>query len=246
MHHFDTHNFSKVVTATSRILREISEGGFKLNVGSVPLDKAREFAESKISDLDKVLPDFNKNYSALQKITKSALNVPRVEMPVIEPEDMKVFADRLKSGRIDIFRPFAKGNAPQFSPDKWHRLDKAEGDEWVELGIHDGKKEDDIVKAVSGKTSGKVLKPTQNQIWLEKLIGNIAKFGVPKTGSPVLSTPIIVSADGFILDGHHRYGQIMLTNPALKLKSLRIPLDIKLLLKVSRTYAGSVGHEPKA
>jgi len=221
-----------------------AEGGFSKNVATVPLDKARKYAEGVFSkagkSLDKELPDFDARYKALQKKTREALDVPRIDMPVIEPKDMKEFDDRLKSGTLDIFAPYARGKlvAPK-------NLDKQTGDEWVKLGVKDGDKKDDIVMARWTSVPAKKLLPTQSQIWLEKLAGNIAKWGPPKAGSPVLGTTIIVSKEGYILDGHHRFGQVMLANPNLKIKALYIPLPIKLLLKIGRSYGNAVGNQQK-
>ena len=229
----------------SEMLAE-SEGGFSKNVASVSLDKAREYTRDVLGkhgkDIDEVLPGFDKNYSKLQKMTSGALDVPRIKMPVIEPSDMKKFDDRLKSGSLDIFKPYAKGKL--YVPSGLDR-DKKKADKWVKLGIADGNMGDDRVSARWTRVAAKDLLPTQSQIWLEKLANNIGKFGPPKSGSPVLNTTIIVSKEGYILDGHHRFGQVMLANPNLKIKALFIPLPIKLLLKIGRSYGNAVGNRQK-
>jgi len=221
-----------------------AEGGFRLNVARVPLGKARSYAEGVLrqagEDIERELPDFDKNYVRLQKMTRQALDVPRIEMPVIEPKDMKRFDKKLKKGHLDIFAPYAEGHleAPK-------HLTKQTGSEWIKLGVRDGKKKDDVVVGRWTSVPAKKLIPTQSQIWLEKLVRNIAKFGRPRAGSPVLNTTIIVSREGYILDGHHRYGQVMLANPDLKLKALYIPLPIELLLKIGRTYGNAIGNVQK-
>ena len=220
------------------------EGGFTLNAATTPLDKARAYFEEVFTkagkNLDETLPDFDKNYKALQSKLKAAKGVARIDMPVIEPEDMKAFDADLKVGKVDIFAPYAKGHF-----DAPTNLDKRTGSEWVSLGFKDGEKTDDQVKAKWTSIAGGKLLPAQNQIWLEKLAKNIAKFGPPKSGSPVLSTTIIVSKEGYILDGHHRFGQVMLADPGLKLKSLHIPMDIKTLLKIGRSYGNAIGNQQK-
>lgn len=230
-------------TATNLLYEE---GGFSKNVASVPLVKARLYAEQVFRKagkyLDKELPDFDERYLNLQNRTKKALDVPRINMPVIEPTDMKKFNRRLKSGRLDIFAPYAKG---KLSTPTGLDTDKDEASKWIRLGVDDGSKSDDMVKAKWTSVPAKDLLPTQSQIWLEKLVGNIAKWGAPKTGSPVLSTTVIVSREGYILDGHHRFGQVMLSNPNLKIKALYIPLPIKLLLKIGRSYGNAVGNRQK-
>jgi len=224
------------------------EGGFKYNISRISLKEAQEYAEGEFKKAGKslytVLPDFDKNYTSLQAQMKKALDIPRIKMPVIEPEDMKKFDGDLEKGRVDIFKPLT-GDKEKWSPEAWKPMTPKQGENWITLGIKDGNPTDDIVKANWTQIPGKKLLPLQSQIWLEKLIGNIAKFGPPKAGSPVLSTTIIASKEYYILDGHHRYGQVMLADPNLKMKALHIPLDIQLLLKITRTYGAAIGNKPK-
>lgn len=227
----------------------IEGGKYSLNCGKVPLDKARGYAISVLGseeELDKTLPNFNENYMVLQKkIKKHAYNLPREHMPVIEPEDMDEFHKRLNQGRIDIVAPFFKNKLPKFQPKNWKPMEKKEGEEWIEVGVKDGDPNDDVIKAKWGKIAARKLLPTQDQIWLEKLITNIKKFGVPRQGSPITEQTVIVSSEGYILDGHHRFGQAMLGNPDLQLNALFIPIDIEELLKLSRTYAAAIQRRPK-
>lgn len=217
----------------------------KLNCATVPLDKARKYAEGEFStagkNLDKELPDFDKNYMKLQKACKKAKDVPRGDMPVIEPEDMGEFERRLKDGKIDIFKPFAKGKL--YVPKD---MSKSEGEEWVELGVKDGDPKDDIMPAKMTTIPGTKLYPTQSEIWLNKLIKNILKWGKPSASSPVVKTTIITSKEGYILDGHHRYGQVMLVDPKLKMRALWIPLSIEDLLKIGVSYGSAIGRKRKA
>ena len=218
----------------------------KVNIAKVPLSKAKTFAEEKFSKADKslneVLPDFDTNYILVQKATKKALDVPRIEMPVIEPEDMHQFDRDLKSGKVDIFRPYARGKL--HAPKSFRTKDEKE--EWITLGFADGKISDDKIKGIWTTIPAKNLIPTQSQIWLDKVLDKIIKFGKPAPGSHITGLTIIVSKEGYILDGHHRYGQVMLVDPNIKLAALKLPIDIKTLLKVGRTYGTYLGREQKA
>ena len=218
---------------------------YSLNAAKVPLKKARKYAEEEFEDnrqeLDEVLPDFDKNYKLLQNKLKKAIDVPRVQMPVIEPSDIKLFKKRLEEGAIDIFQPYARGKV--WMPDGFSG-DEAE--EWITLGFEDGEPNDDSIKGkLGGVQVGKLL-PTQSQIWFDKLIKNIIKFGPPSSGSPVLSTTIIVSSDKYILDGHHRFGQAILADPSLKMQALYVPLPIDKLLAIGKAYGEAIGNKPKA
>jgi len=224
-------------------------GPSKRNVATVKGDVARKYAEGvfarKGDKLDDLLPDFDENYRKLQRLVKAAPDIPRLQMPVIDPDDMQQFHKALQKGRIDIFKPHAKGIG-KFLGANWAKMKPDEGASWVTLGLKDGKKEDDVVKAQWTTIAASKLKPVQGQIWLEILIQNIAQFGVPKAGGFVTKSTIIVSKEGFILDGHHRFGQVTLADPGIKMKVLKIPLDIKTLLKVGRSYGAAVGHSPNA
>lgn len=216
------------------------------NIAKVELKHAKQHSQAKFisagKDLDKELPDFDKNYMLIQKSVKKALDIPRIDMPVIEPADMNKFKSDLKAGKIDIFKPFVYKHE-YFPKDLVGGTAKAK--EFLHLGLDDGDGDDDKVKVVMKKIEVGKLKPTQSEIWLEKVIDNIIKFGTAKTGSPVTETPIIVSKDGFILDGHHRYGQAMISNPKLKMNTVYVPIKIDLLLKMGRSYGNAVGNKQK-
>lgn len=225
----------------------IEEGkNYSLNVAKLSVKKAKEYAENMFSAANKSLydeiPNFEENYLKLQNSCKKAIDVPRIEMPVIEPDDMDRFVDDISKGRVDIFKPYAMGS--EYFP-KDLKGGK-EGAEFLQLGTKDAEHKDDVIPAQRKKIMANKLLPTQSQIWLEKLIKNIIKFGVPTQGSPITTATIIVSKEGYILDGHHRYGQAMLTNPTLKLDAIFVPMDIKLLLKVGRSYGNALGNKQKA
>lgn len=219
----------------------------KLNVATTSLEKGKEYAEQRFEaagkDLYEEIPKFDKNYMMLQKIYKKhALGIKRIDMPVIEPSDMVEFDRKLKAGYIDIFKPYAK--IKDFFPKGFDG--EIPPGEWLSLGKKDGKEKDDIIKGKWTKIKGSNLKPIQDQVWLEKIIGNILKFGMPTPGSRVTETTIIVSKEGYILDGHHRHGQVMIANPNLKMKALWLPLDVKLLLKMGKSYGEAIGNKGKA
>lgn len=220
-------------------------GGYSMNVNSLPLEDAREWASQKFrangKSLDSVLPDFNQNYKWLQSKLDEALGVPRIQMPVIEPEQMDDFDRSLENGRIDLFKPFAKGKLK--APDSFDSRKEAE--RWVRLGTQDGHPNDDVVDGKWTTVAAAELLPTQDQIWFEKLINNIIKFGKPYSGSPVLKQTIIVSKDGYITDGHHRFGQVMLADPDLEMNALYIPMNIDKLLDISRSFGAYLGNDPK-
>ena len=217
------------------------------NVATMPLMDARAYAEYLFNksnqDLNQVIPDFDKNYQRMQTYCKFyAQDIPRIDMPVIEPSDMDKFEQHLKQGHIDIFQPYVY-DSPYYPKSFQSRK---QGEHWIRLGRYDGSKTDDMIYARIKRVKGSDLKPLQSQIHLDKLCNNIIRFGKPTQESRILDTTIIMSKEGYILDGHHRWGQVMLSNPNLKMKVLEVPLDIDTLLKVGRSYGSAIGNKPKA
>ena len=225
--------------------RKLIKEGFSLNVANTPLKKAIKYSQNEFkkanNDLYDVIPDFDKNYKYLQKQISFALDIPRIDMPVIEPDNMDSFYKDLLAGHIDIFKPYALDG--EYYPKNLKPGEDA--DKWLSLGQMDFDNTDDIVKGKWTKMPAKKLKPTQSEIWLENIIPNIIKFGVPTDSSPIVKAVLIVSKEGYIIDGHHRYAQAIIANPSLKMNVLYIPLDIDTLLKMGRSYGNAKGNKQK-
>lgn len=223
----------------------------RINIAKTPLEEARRFAKSKFEEagknFERSLPNFNENYKLIRnKIDRFSLDIPRDEMPVIEPGegDLKEFENDLQEGHIDLFKPFAwnKEFAKQF-PEAFASEDERE--EFLTLGLKDGENTDDVLKADVVKNPVGDLLPLQSQIWLGRVIPDMLKFGLPEPGSPVLTQTIIRSREGYILDGHHRWSQTTLKNPDLEMSVLKVPLDIDTLLEIGKSFSRAIGREPK-
>lgn len=221
-----------------------------LNCANTPVDKAIAYAQEQCSadgkSMAEYFSDFKTNYLLLQDKCELALDLPRIEMPVIEPEQMDEFQESLSKGHIDVKEPVAK--APQskskYPTDLGFDL---RGRQWLYRGTRDGAIEDDILDAKMTEIAVADLKPSQSQIWLEKVVGMSLYFGPLKQSSEFLhEAPIIVSRDGYILDGHHRFGAAMVSNPSLKLTALKVDMEIRELVKMARSYGNAIGNEQKA
>jgi len=236
-------------------------GPFRINVGATSVADAVRYAERTYKSfglsVEDDLPNLDSNTARLRSVMRYALDIPRIDMPVIEPTDIKKFEKRLAGGHLDIFQPWAdlsQAYGPEFAaamhgdrfPGWADMKGGAKGKAWVTLGLLDGDPGDDKVRAKIEMVEVGKLKPLQSEIWYDKLIASILGFGVPTPGSFILTNAtIIVSKEGYILDGHHRFGQAMLASPKLKIKALKIDLDIDTLLKVGRSYGSALGRAPK-
>lgn len=235
---------------------EASEGGFKLNVATTPVDEAYAYAKGEFEKrgkrMEDYIPHFYESYESLQESCKTAIDVPRIEMPVIDPEQLNLFQKSLMAGQLDVNRPYAKGRTELYSPkDLFGDTERAM--QYLYLGLQDGIITDDVVEAQMVRNSVGLLRPTQSQIWLEKLIRNIIQFGNPQgdgagaysQDSMIVDKTLAISSDGYILDGHHRYGQVVLVNPGLRMRTLQINLPIRTLLKVATPYGNAIGNDQR-
>lgn len=220
-----------------------------LNGAQLDVRSAREWAEdffsqpgSKLDWERELSPVFDENYRRAQAMYASARAIPRVQMPVIEPRDMDEFEKNLKAGNIDIFSPLALDH-PAF-PESFPDPEVGTGKDWIMLGQKDGDPNDDKVPARIDRTACGRVNPTQNQVWFDKVCCYLRTYGLAKQGSTVTETTIIVSADSYIIDGHHRHFQAAICDPGLQLKSLNVPLNLDLLLKVGKSYGVAIGNAP--
>jgi len=230
-----------------------AKGSFKLNVKTTDVKRALKWAEETYTrfglDVYEDLPNLERNYHALKKQMKYG-TVQRINMPVIEPPDMGEFVKNIEAGRVDIFAPWAPEHLENLFP--WEHAGKPRmpvGDQtWITLGVQDGTQSDDKLPVGSiSPMSVKKLKPLQNEIWFDKLIATMLAFGPAVTGTfPNTKGVALASEDNFIIDGHHRYGQIMLTDPSVTMRTLTIPLKREKLLAVARSYGTAIGHKSKA
>jgi len=212
-----------------------------LDASITPLSVAREYAHKKFKEynlnLYSILPSFDQNYQLLQHLCKQyALNIPRAEMPVIEPKDMYDFETKLEGGYIDLLR---KGTYS--SPYLKEVRSRKRG--YVYIGERGGDPSK-VIETQVLRVPAKDLKPLQSQIWFNLVIQYIIQYGLPLPGSHTVNTTIIKSKENYILDGHHRWAQVILYNPRLTMKVLDVPLNIDTLLKVGRSYTAYVGNAP--
>lgn len=197
--------------------------------------------------LDEEIPDFRENYEKAR--AKASLGkTQRKDMPVIDEKDVKLFQARLENGEIDVNAPYTEELKGNPFPEG---LTGKRAKQWLEDGlpIHDkAHRDDDKVKVTNTKIKVGDLKPIQKQIYFDKSIEGTAEFGVEGTKKFLAGdgSTFIVSADNFIIDGHHRMLSGMLIDPNMKVNCLVIDLPIKSLLPMSLAYGDAVGNKRNA
>lgn len=102
---------------------------------------------------------------------------------------------------------------------------------------------DDVKQAGFKVTSGIVpvgqLKPTQAELNLDQmeLLGK-------KLPPEKLASPVIASSDGYILDGHHRWGELHRQNPNHPINVHKIDMPIHQLLEAAKTFPHTTYKDP--
>jgi hypothetical protein len=84
------------------------------------------------------------------------------------------------------------------------------------------------------------LKATQNELHAEQIKAAVARGEVAH-----LLTPVIVSNDGFLLDGHHRWAALCVMSPANEINAVVVALPIRALLNEAGKFSG-VEHRKSA
>ena len=112
---------------------------------------------------------------------------------------------------------------------------------FFEMGLRDGNMKDDVVGAGPATWAAKELDPTQEDVYLAKslsmAIGSRARPGI--AGGNLKS---VVSYDGYILDGHHRWAATLLNNPEAKISGIQVAIDIDDLVPVLRAAGDAFGN----
>jgi len=217
----------------------------KLEVDKLSVEKAKEFAEKGGFDLEKEIPDFDKNFEKAKSIIKIG-RTKRKDMPVITDDDVKRFQKRLEDGTIDINKPLAKDPLVKNNPFP-EGLSGLKAKKWLELGLKDGSKEDDKIDVRIVKVAVKDLKPIQKQVYYDKSMGAIKQFGTKASQDFVTQKSFfVISDDNYIIDGHHRFLSALMINPNSKVNALKIKLPIDKLLPMATAYGDAIGNKRNA
>lgn len=221
----------------------------KLEVHNLRLEEARSYAQEQFEinglDLYEEIPDFDENFNNAKNKTRKG-KTKRRDMPVIETEDVKMLQKRLESGVLDVKDPHAK-DIDFLSREPFPEgMTREQAQKFLEAGLkkHDGESKDDIIKTNLTRISFNNLDPIQKQIYFDKSIDNVAKFGVDGTIDFLTNQSILVASNDYhIIDGHHRWFSGLIVGPNLKPEVLVIDLPIKTLLPFARSYSDAIGND---
>lgn len=226
------------------LLNEAGQDSGHMELVSITLEDAKEFCEKLAFNVEKEIPNFDRNFKLAQSLA-SLGKTQRHDMPVIDDPQVKEFQQRLKNGNLDIFKPFS-ATTTQTNPFP-QGLSGFEADDFLKRGLSDGSLTDDKIKVSIKQKSVKSLKPIQRQIYFDKAFGATIKTGVQGTLKWLKAeTFFITSDDNFIIDGHHRWLSGLLVDPNIYVNCLSIGLPIKDLLPLSIAYGDAIGNARNA
>jgi hypothetical protein len=115
----------------------------------------------------------------------------------------------------------------------------------VVSGQKDGVPKDDPIQAnmgASGPVSG--LKPTQSTLVSDKVLNFALAYLGGEQWMDLSQMDAIVSGDGAIMDGHHRWAAALIVNPGMKVGYTLITLPLEKLISILNVYTkGALGKE---
>lgn len=234
-----------------QILLEGGAKAGKLETASISVEAAHEYAKKEFekynTNLDEELPDFDKNFKLAQALIKSG-HTKRKDMPVIETQDIKDLQARLANGYIDITEPHSK-KVSKTNPFP-EGLSGADAKQWLKNGLQKYDKaksdKDDIVSVKRKSVPVNKLKPIQQQVYFDKSIDLMAKFGVSESSKFMKTQTFVISKDNYIIDGHHRFQSMMIVNPSGKANVISIDLPLSKLLPMTIAYGDAIGNKRNA
>lgn len=107
---------------------------------------------------------------------------------------------------------------------------------FFDMGFDDGNMKDDVIGSKKHSWPSKMLKPTQEDVYLGKALG-MAIGGV--AGGDLKS---VVSHDNYILDGHHRWAATLLNKPTATITGIQVAMNIDELVPVLRAAGDAFGN----
>ena len=108
---------------------------------------------------------------------------------------------------------------------------------FLHKGTLDKETGDDVVKTSTKSWPAEQLNPTQSAIFMGKSLG-MAVAGI-KGGN----LGAIISRDGYILDGHHRWAATMFADPKAQIEGVVVDMPIEDLVPVLRAAGDALGNE---
>ena len=157
-------------------------------------------------------------------VCEANLDIPRSEMPQLLEETIGELAESENpKSREFAEASIAVGGDPSQPRGTYH------------LFLDDLKNQG--VTIDDGATPVGLLKATQREIKAGKVYG-MADSYLSGTFPKIATSPIIISSDNHILDGHHRWAAMLTVDPSRKIRTIRVGIPMRELLQRAMEYPG--------
>ncbi len=213
--------------------------------------RAKHVAEAKIANIEK---DATKPEGDLCKLRpnlcKGNKGILRSSMPQLMEKPIGQLLnhdkeDKRKLAKAYIAAAKAQGKSKE-EIDELLKSNKSPKDMFIDSLIDEFGQTDDQVSVQDLKATQMDIKANKSYSMAESyLAGADSPYAPedPETGEKIAWSPaedeIIISKDGFILDGHHRWSSAMISDPDLVMKVKRIGLNMDELLDKSFEFPGT-------
>ncbi len=224
------------LTQNRPYLKEAGEAAGTMELRKTPIEKVLQYIEHSGLKIDNVQEHLEIAYD-LFNLGKTK----RKDMPVIDDKDVRDFQSKLKNGQIDLTDPFSDRTDP--SDPFPQGLDDKAATNFMSNGLRDKARPDDVIATNIVMVKCKDIIPIQEQVYISKSLGSIAKSGVKGSINFLKTTILVISNDNRLIDGHHRLLSALIIDPEMELKCLKINLDIKQLLPLAVAYSDARGNE---
>lgn len=198
---------------------------------------------------------YAENYAKLfAKASGDVLDIDRANMPVIDRRHIELLHHFLIEGRFNINPPFDRKVLELLRSSGKERVDLHHADvenaeKWRAIW-HDADKHS-RVNAYFDKKKAEKLSPIQKQIYLDKVLDNIAEVVADHPKHPAENLAerfdkytLVTSSNDKVIDGHHKWATMMILEPSYKFNTLVIDLDLRRLMCVTLAFTALIGNAP--
>lgn len=219
-----------------------------INTSKKRLDEVKDFnrlkVSSKIDELVRMVEDAKAKGKKPEFVDLCKISIPKTNIYCngnigIDRNDMPQFKGSAKPNSLADQLPKNPMSGNVDTEEFFKLLLDKKG-----INLNSGKNGDGI------EVDPSVLRATQRNMVADKVIEMYAYLEKDPT-NPFLTSPIFVSNDGYVLDGHHRWAAIVTYNTKhpdspIPMKVNIIDMPIKELVKLANEFSDAIGIEKKA
>ena len=188
---------------------------------------------------DALIDNFESNYDHIREMVSKGYT-KRIDMPVIAMDQINGLQSHLENGMLDV----VDAKTGKFHKAFPQGLKGEQAAEWLHQGLKDGVDGDDMINVSLERLKADTLTPIQEQIYFDVVASKLVEYGIDSSIDFLQNVSfLIVSKDGYIMDGHHRWVIAMLIDPELEMQAMVIDVEKDKLLVMLNTFSDAIGNE---